>query len=213
MTSKYKEFFENDLKINEDVIKFTKPPKISSYSHVKNEIPPIEDYNFMADILFLPTTKKGFKYLLMVVDLINNDFDIEPMKNKISSDVLKSMLKMFKRNYIKKPYASIRTDGGTEFKGVFHKYLYDESIYHSVALPYRHKQLSNVNNLSKILGRTFSLYMNKKEEETKKKYNEWTDIVDEVRKKLNEIRHVEIDKDKPYNFDDDKILYIEQNFN
>ena len=52
------------------------------------------------------------------------------------------------KTFIKKPYASIKTDNGAEFKGVFKKYLYNESIYHSKALPYRHKQLSNVNNLS-----------------------------------------------------------------
>ncbi len=148
----------------------------------------IADYNFMADILFLPTTKEGFKYCLVIVDLANDEFDIEPMKTKTSQDVLTSMLKIFGRTYIKKPEASITTDDGSEFKGVFHKWLYNESIYHKIALPARHSQLANVDSLCKQLGRLFNGYMNKKELETKKTFREWTDILVTVRTELNKFR-------------------------
>ena len=58
------------------------------------------------------------------------------------------MLKMFKRSHIKLPYVSIRTDGGAEFKGVFHKYLYDHNILPKISSPYRHKQMENVEVLN-----------------------------------------------------------------
>jgi hypothetical protein len=174
------------LKIDETYTKATKLPK--KFNKVKDNIPLIEDYNFMADLLLLPETEEGFKYLLVVVDLATNDFDIEPMKNKEPSTTLKSMKAMFKRKYIKEPYASISTDGGTEFKGIFHKYLYDKSIIHKIAEPGRHKQMSNVENLNRQLGRLFNGYMNSKEEESGEVYREWTDVIETVRKFLNEFK-------------------------
>ena len=113
----------------------------------------------MADILMLPETKKGFKYLLVVVHLATDEFDIEPLKDKESITVLTAFKNMFKRNFIKQPYASVRTDAGSEFKGVFAKWLFDESIMHKVAMPNRHKQVSNVERLNKELGRLFNGFM------------------------------------------------------
>ena len=50
------------LKIDET---FTKPirNKQKKYNHIKNNIPLIEDYNFMADIIEMPETKNKFKYI------------------------------------------------------------------------------------------------------------------------------------------------------
>src|SRR5438552_382523 len=111
------------LGIDETLTTPIKKPK--KFTRVKHNIPLKEDYNFMADLLFLPTDKAGYKYLLVVVDLATDEFDIEPLKDKQPKNVLDAMLKMFKRKYIKTPYASIKTDDGTEFKGVFHKWLYE----------------------------------------------------------------------------------------
>ena len=175
-------------KLNADTT-FTKPiKKEKTFTKVKDNIPLKADYNFMADILMLPTTKKGFKYLLVVVDLATDEFDIEPLKNKDPDTTLKAMKTMFKRSYIKEPYASIRTDGGAEFKGVFSKYLYDESILHRVAEPARHKQMGNVEALNKQLGRLLNGYMNSKEEETGEVYREWDEVLTIVRKELNALR-------------------------
>jgi len=173
------------LNINEE---YTKARKQKVFNTVKDNVPHVEDYNFMADLLLLPQTKKGFKYLLVVVDLANNDFDIEPLKNKDSKSVLTGFTNMFKRKYIKKPYASIRTDAGPEFKDEFHKYLYENSIMHKVAEPNRHQQLANVESLNKQLGRLFNGYMNSVEAKTNKVYKEWDDVINIVRKDLNEYR-------------------------
>jgi hypothetical protein len=181
------------LGINEKFTKNTREPK--EYNKVKDNIPLIEDYNFMADLLMLPEDKKKNKYCLVVVDLANNDFDIEPIKNKDPSTVLDAMMKMFKRKYIKKPYASIRTDKGKEFMGVFHKYLYEESVLHKIANAGRHNQMANVENLNRTLGRLFNGYMNAMEEKTGKEYYNWTDIINEIRDGLNKIRHKSLPKD------------------
>lgn len=191
------------LGINETYTKPIKKAKV--YNRVRDNIPLMKHYNYMADLLALPKTSKGFKYLLVVVDLATDNFDIEPMKNKEALTTLKALQAMFKRPYIKKPYSSIRTDAGTEFKEEFNKWLYKNSILHISTLPDRHSQLSNVERLNRTLGRLFNGYMNKKEEETDEQYNEWTDIIDEVRTKLNKIRMKKILNDpvkEKYNIPD-----------
>jgi hypothetical protein len=142
----------------------------------------------MADLLELPETKKGFKYLLVVVDLATDEFDIEPITNNKSLTVVDAMKKMFKRRYIKKPYASIRTDGGAEFKDAFDKYCYENNILHKVGVAGRHQQTSNVERLNRELGRLFNGYMNAVEEKTGEIFKEWVEVVPKVRTMLNDFR-------------------------
>lgn len=176
--------------------KFTKPrlEKQPVYNHIKNNIPRIEDYNFMADLIEMPETKNKNKYILVVVDLATNEFDIEPLKSKSAEDVLEGSKRIFKRKYLNKPYASIRTDNGKEFKGVFQKWCDSEKIFHKFNIPNRHTQLANIDSLCNQLERLFNGYMNVKEEQTGKLYKNWDDITDEVRKGLNKIRKVKTNK-------------------
>ena len=108
------------LNINQPKITI-KPKKENIFNKVKNGVPPIENYNFQADLLHLPTTKYRYKYLVVIVDLWSNNFDIEPIRNKTPADVLKAMKKIMTREYIPDIKASLRTDSGTEFRGIFHK--------------------------------------------------------------------------------------------
>jgi hypothetical protein len=114
---------------------------------------------------------------------------MEPLKDKEPTTILTAFKKMIKRPFIKMPKASLRTDNGTEFKGVFQKYLYDNNILHRVAEPYRHQQLANVENLNKTLGRIFNGYMNTKEAELGETYREWDEVITYVRDALNKLRH------------------------
>lgn len=174
------------LKIDETFLMPVKQPKY--YSKVKESVPLLEDYNTMADLLFLPKTKKGFRYAVVIVDLATDEFDIEPIKNKKADTVLKALKKIFKRDHVKKPYASFNTDSGGEFKGSVANFMKTENIYHKSGVPGRHSQVANVERLNRTLGRLFNGYMSSKEINTGKTYNEWTDIVSIVRKELNKIR-------------------------
>lgn len=183
---------------------FTKPvPKDKQYHHVKDNIPLKEDYNFSADLLFLPTTKNNYKYLLTMVDLATDECDFEPLKTKEPKEVLSAMKIIFSRPHLNKPYASLSTDAGNEFKGIFQKYLYDESIYQKVALKARHSQQANIEALNKQLGRLLNGYMNAKEKQTKKVYKEWVEVLPIIRTELNEFRKkspkelLELEKNKP----------------
>lgn len=185
----------NDLNINEH---YTRPIKSKSFNKIKQNIPLVADYNFMADLLMLPTTKDGYKYLLTVVDLATDEVDFEPLTSKHPSEVLNAMKSIFNRPHLKKPFASIRTDSGSEFKGVFAKFLYDENILHKVADPNRHQQMANIESLNKQLGRLLNGYMNTVEERTGKTYREWPDVLSTIRTELNKIRKK--DEKDPYTY-------------
>jgi len=187
----------NELKIDETLTKPVRKQKHKKYNRIIDSIPLVENYNMMADVLHLPTDKKGYKYLLVVVDLASSEFDIEPMKTEDSKETLKALKVMFRRKHISKPYASIRTDGGASFKKHFHKYLIDNIILHKTGLAGRHTQSSAVENLNRTLGRLFNGYMNSVESETNNTYREWTDIVSLVRDKLNKIRKKDRSKNNP----------------
>ena len=178
----------NNLGINETLTKSIHQPVI--YDKVKDNIPPIEGLNFEADLQYFPTDKKGYHLLLVICDLASDAFDIEPLKNKDAKTILQAFNTILHRGLIKvnDKTASIRTDNGTEFKSLFDEQLWKQNILHSVGQPYRHKQTANVESLNRQLARLMNGYMNAMEKKTHKPYREWTDIVDYVRKELNNIR-------------------------
>ena len=169
----------------------SKPIRVKkTFNKVKDNVPHIANYNFMADLLFLPETKKGHKYLLVVVDIATNACDFEPITEKSSDTILEAFQKIIKRKYLNKPYASLRTDDGKEFRGAFEKWLHGENIIHKIGEPGRHKQVGNAEILNRDLGRLLNGYMNSVEEKTGKQYKEWTEVLPTIRKMLNEYRTI-----------------------
>jgi len=190
----YKNIFDK-LKTDD---KLFKKSKIKKFDNVKENIPLIPDYNFMADLLILPRTEKeGYNGLLTMVDLATDEIDFEPYKTKEPKEILECMEKIFKRNYLKKPYASIRTDNGTEFKGVFHKWLYDNSILHTTNQPDRHRQMGNIENVNKQIGKIIQTYLGDLDLKNKKRNTDWIKILAVIREELNKFRKKNI-PDTPY---------------
>jgi len=167
---------------------YRRPKRADEMTKVKEQIPLIEGYNQMIDVLHLPTDKFGYNKLLVVVDIATDAFDIEKMKGETGDESLVAFNRIIKRGIVKFPYASILTDGGSGFKGNFHKFLYERGVHHRVARVGRHHQLSNVDNLCRQLGDIFNGIMNKKEAETGKVSKAWTHAIDDVRDKLNSYR-------------------------
>ena len=54
-----------------------------------------------ADLLFMPTGAFGFKYILVIVDAHSKKCDAEAIKNKLSSTVMKALIKIYKRGIVK----------------------------------------------------------------------------------------------------------------
>jgi hypothetical protein len=181
-------------------------PKQRVYNSIYNNIIHEEGFNYMADLIMLPQTKQGYKYLLVVVDLYTNGFDIEPLKKKDAETTLKAYQQMLKRNFIEMPQGTMRTDSGSEFKAVFNKFLITNNIIHRVSLPNRHKQTGPVENLNRTISKLLMSYIVHMEEKTGKDYNEWTDILSTVRTDLNKIRketrikekkHLDLEENEP----------------
>ena len=167
---------------------YRRPTKADEQTHVKDNVYLASGYNYMADILHLPTDTFGFNKLLVVVDLATDAFDIEKMKGETADETLKAFKKMTTRGIIKIPEASMMTDGGSSFKSTFHEYLYENGVNQRTARAGRHHQLSNVDSLCRQLGDIFNGIMNSKEEKSGKISKSWTGSIDDVREKLNAYR-------------------------
>ena len=167
---------------------YTKPIKKYKFDTIKQNTFPKQDYNFMMDTMQLPTTKEGFQHLLVVVDLWSDELDFEPLKGLTALETLHAFETIIKRPYLKMPKFSIRSDNGTEFMKEFGEYMKEHHIMHRVSLPYRHKQNANVENANGLIGRFLMTYLHNKELQTQQKYVEWTDILPQLRIKLNAIR-------------------------
>ena len=173
---------------------YTKKEKYK-FDKVHDNAFPMSGYNEFADLLMLPTTKENYKYLLCMVDIWSNYVDFEPLKTKTAKETLAAMLKIFKRNYVVKPKASLKTDNGSEFKEVFDKWLKDHHIAHLVNLPDRHQQMANVENLNKQVGRIINTYLTAKSVELGHEFREWLSILPIIRVELNKMKKHYSDED------------------
>ena len=84
----------------------------------------------MADLLELPKTKQGYRYLVVVVDLWSREVDFQQVKDKRAATVRDAMKKVFQRGEggAAEGAAQLSTDGGAEFKGEFHRWLWGENM-------------------------------------------------------------------------------------
>lgn len=162
--------------------------KETEFTKFDDQIPQKKGYNYMSDTLHLPKTKEGFKYVLVVCDLADKSFDVEPMKDVKDEDTLSAYKRMLKRRFIKIPEYELCTDAGNEFKGVFNLFLEKHNIYHKTAKGGRHKQQAPVEALIKIISSLLLGYLNEKEKEIGSTYREWTDKIHVIRTDLNKIR-------------------------
>lgn len=180
------------LGIDDKLTKVRPTPK--RFSKLKDNIPLHEDFNYMADLMFLPTDRLGYKYLLVCVDLASDEFDMQELKSKTPEAVLKGFEKIFARPYLNKPEYSLTTDAGTEFQGVMKKWLYDESIFHKITVVGRHKQLGNIDSLIRQLSTLFIGLANEQEKKSGKISKAWLKHIPIIRKVLNKVRKKELPK-------------------
>ena len=179
------------LNISKEVQKATATVRKPVFDHIKDTTYPMGGYNFMADLLILPTEKFGYKYLLVIVDIWSGTFDMEPMKTKTAQATKQAFLNILKRKYINENnMASIRTDSGSEFKGQFFDFLKSNNILHRPSIPGRHKQLSKIDNLIRTISKFINGYMNQIEYTTKKRSVKWLEMLEIVRVELNKINKI-----------------------
>ena len=167
--------------------RFTEKKHKLKYDSFDENTFPKEDYNFSADLVYLPPYR-GFKYLLVVVDNWSNEIEFQQIKTKTPDVVLKAFKKIIDRKYMNKPKGSLRVDAGTEFKGVFKNYMFAENILLRVAMTGRHKQNAKAESAIKLISFLIINYLNVKEIETQKNYRNWIELLEPLRNKINELR-------------------------
>jgi hypothetical protein len=141
----------------------------------KGEMPVFQTYKPMrqqADVLFLPTAKFGFKYLLVVVDNYTRKFDAQPLKLKDSEAIVKALKKIYNRDIIQKP-KMIEFDAGKEFKGATREYLEDEDIKYRYAMTARHRQMALVESKNFLIGKVINYMLNVNEIKKNKTSKDW----------------------------------------
>ena len=126
-----------------------------------------------ADLLFMPTGAFGYKYILVIVDAHTKKCDAEAIKDKLSSTVMKALIKIYKRGIVKESKI-LSIDGGTEFKDKFETYCKKNNIILKVAHTNRHRQQSLVEAKNKIIGSNLLNLLNHKELDTGKYSKDWT---------------------------------------
>ncbi len=146
-----------------------------------------------ADILYLPEDK-GFKYLLVVVDVFDNSCDAEPVKDILSkdNDVLKAFSKIYSRKYLDLPFI-ITLDKGSEFtQEPVKKFFEENKVNIKYSLTGRSRQLSKVERMNQRIGTILLKRQASQELLTGQVSKEWVDDIKPLIELLNER------KPKPY---------------
>jgi hypothetical protein len=136
------------------------------------DVPTFQDfkpnYTHQADILYLPTAKYGFKYLLVVVDDHTRKFDAIPLKTESSNAVLNGFKKIYEESkYLKLP-KMFEFDAGTAFHGEVEKYFNNLGIHIRYAPTNRHRMQALVEAKNQLLGNIIHQILNLKELTDKK---------------------------------------------
>ena len=73
---------KNSFQIDDTYTKlYRRPTRADEMTKVKDQIPLVEGYNEMIDILHLPTDQFGYNKLLVIVDIATDALDIEKMRH------------------------------------------------------------------------------------------------------------------------------------
>ena len=136
------------------------------------------------DLIYLPEDN-GFKYALVVVDVGTRKIDAQPLKTKLSSDVVKALKTIYRREILKKPLL-IQVDSGKEFRGEFFNYCDDFNIKLKVGKTARHKQQALVESANKKIGILIFRRMTEEEIQTGEVSVQWVDDLKPIVKSIND---------------------------
>ena len=138
-----------------------------------------------ADLLYLSHDKE-FKYALTVVDVASRYKEAEPIKRKTPLDIKNAFQKIYDRSPLDFPKV-LQIDGGSEFKGVFKKYMLDEDVFMKIGQPHNHRAQGIVERFNRTLAE--QLYFHQQNQELTMKMGdfgyEWIENLPIVIKSLN----------------------------
>jgi hypothetical protein len=137
-----------------------------------------------ADLLYMPEDK-GYKYILVVVDLATGITDAQPLRKKTPEAVLNALKKIYKRPYLNIPLDFFGTDPGSEFKGVVKRYMNHKGVIMKYGRPGRHRQQAMVESRNYMLGKVLNTRMLGQELLSNETSREWVADLPRVIETLN----------------------------
>lgn len=136
---------------------------------------------------------KGYRYLLVVVDIVSKAIDIEPLKSKTAQDVKVGFMMIFKRNIIKaNDIEVLYVDEGSEFKNeIVKKFMKDNKIVLRFTVAGRKRQNSVVEAYNGVISKLLAIKTTVEQQLALKNKNmviqrEWVQYIPKIRKLLNE---------------------------
>jgi len=209
--------FYNDIKknatANTELNQLYKKPKPETKIYMPTSQVFEKDIYYQADVLYMPEDK-GFKYILVCIDMYDGTIDAEPIKEVNYEHVLKGFKKIFRRNYLNFP-VFITFDRGSEFnKTEVVEYFKRNDTNVKYALTGRHRQLANVERANQKIGEILFKRMASQELLTGEKSTEWVDDLKPLIQVLNDNKKKplkqEIDEEPIVNKFSGKLLKIGQ---
>ena len=140
---------------------------------------------YEADCLYMPDDK-GYKYILVVVDLFDSTIDAEPVKNLKPADIIVAFGKIFQRKFLDFP-VFITLDKGKEFYDeTIVKYFKEHGTTIKFTLTGRSRQIATVERANQKIGTILFKRMTSQELLTGETSKQWVDDLKPLVKVLNE---------------------------
>lgn len=178
----------------------TKLPVTVKQSEKAHFMVPKKNSVLMADIIFMPddedTKRKStdsFKYITILIDLATSNLVKTPLKYRDAKTALqafKVIMREAKHLDKKLSYSLFITDGGSEFKGVFHDYIASKGIIHKTTERGRHQQMKPIDSRIALISRYLHIIMLSEELENKQVNKKWTKYLKTMVSILNRKRYL-----------------------
>lgn len=152
-----------------------------------------------ADLLYMPNDD-GYRYILVVVDIVSRKIDAEPLDSKQPKEIMYAFESIFSRNYLKeKDIKYLYTDPGTEFNNKeVHEFFEDKNIFLRHCLANRKKSMAIVESYNGVISHALQTMMSVKSLSEKDRINKWVEKLREIIKELNKEEHLKEPKIKEF---------------
>lgn len=140
---------------------------------------------------------KGFRYILICVDVFTRKAFAEPIKSKTPKQTTDAMIKILSNVKPK----MIESDNGSEWKGSFQELMKEENIIHITNEVGDHNSLGIIDRFSRTIKTEISKYM------TGNNTTKWTGILPSLIENYNKTPHKAIEDIKPNEASSKKYKY------
>lgn len=176
----------NSYKLAKELTKTPKKDKGVDEPHIQGGK---DNFIHQADILYLPSDR-GFKYLLVVVDIASRLTDAIPLKNKTATSTLNAFKKIYSNDRVLSMPKRLDCDSGTEFKGKTKEWLNENSVYIRYGKKGRSQQQALAERRNQEIAEEILIHQLEKEIETNKINKSWISILPDILQRLNRIHKV-----------------------